>query len=121
MAEHMQPREPQPQCVVCRDIWQRNVEAEVDYVTSGNQPRLSVCVNCIVSQRLLHGNTSGQVKAFKLLHQCDLRECHGSQSAPMWFCYDCYKYMCNKCTKNKAHSCEGKQVSIKQNKVLGLY
>ncbi len=118
MAENIQPREPDNQCAVCRDIWHRDMHAEVDHRISGTKKKhsaeipsnLSVCMDCILSERWLHGNTSGQVKAFKMLRKCAIPGCCSSKSDPMWFCYDCFQYLCSECKQSTEHSCEGKQV-----------
>ncbi len=123
MAENMSHREElDHQCIVCRDIWHRDVDAEVYHRNARTrkkssaelQPGLSVCMDCILSDRLLHGNTSGQVKAFKMLRECVLPGCGGKKTVPMWFCYDCFKYLCNECKHTAEHSCEGKQVGYKK-------
>ncbi len=116
MAENMQPTGSDPRCAVCRDIWQRDMEAEVYYRKCGTKKKLAaevpliVCMDCILSDRWLHANTSGQVKAFKMLRECALQRCDGNQSDPMWFCYDCFKYICNECKQNAEHTCDGKKV-----------
>ncbi len=118
MAENMQPRESDPRCAVCRDLWHRDVSAEVDHRHAGARNKLatevkmsvSVCLDCILSERWLHGNINGQVKAFKMLRGCAIPGCGGKQSQPMWFCYECFKYICNECKQGTDHSCEGKQV-----------
>ncbi len=126
MAENIQLRESGPRCAVCRDIWHRDVIAEVDYryagtkknLSAGVQPGVSVCVDCILSERWLHRSTKGQVKAFNMLRQCAMPGCGGNQSNPMWFCYDCFKFVCNECKQGTEHSCDGKQVGNKKKQIF---
>lgn len=120
MVENMQSREAQ--CAVCRDIWHRKVVAEVYHRKSATRKKpsveaqldLSVCMDCILSERLLHGNTSHQVNAFKIQRECAIPGCSGTQSDPMWFCYACFKYICNECNQSPVHSCDRSKVGNKK-------
>ncbi len=122
LPENIEQRKPDPQCAVCRDFWQREVNAEVDHsrvqggkkkVAAEAQPGLNVCLDCALSERWMNGKTSGgQVSAFKLLRECALPGCGGNQSGPMWFCFACFKYICNGCKHSAVHFCEGNQVGF---------